>query len=78
MVIWFDKWRSKPNLDLWLKIRNLQLYGGIGLEYVKEVFGIGYKIKNYNNKTKCKTEYESYDKIMRGGQIVDMEDYNIQ
>lgn len=42
----------RPGLDLWLDIKDLQLYKTISLEYVRDISDIGYKMKNYNNKTK--------------------------
>lgn len=70
---------SRLGLVLSLNVKNLQLYRAISLRYIKEVFGIRYKMQNYDNKAKC--IYEAKDgtceKIKRY-LIVSLGEYNIQ
>lgn len=54
LAVWLDKCTSKLGSDLWLNVKNLHLYRAIDLEYVRKVSNIGYKIENYNDKTKYK------------------------
>lgn len=42
-------------------MRNLQLCKAKSLEYIKEISGIRYKIKNYNNKAKYKAKNKIKD-----------------
>lgn len=76
LAIWLDKYMSKLGSDLWLDIRNLQLYKAVGLNYVREIFGIKYEIKKYDNKTKCKTKNKSCGRIKRH-LIIGLKEYNI-
>lgn len=38
---------SKPDSDLWLDVKDLWLYKAIGLEYIKKISVLKYRIKNY-------------------------------
>lgn len=67
----------RPGSDFGLNLRNLQLYRVVGLEYVREVFGIEYKIENYDNKVECEVENKGCKKIERS-LIVNLEEYNIK
>lgn len=68
---------SRPDSDLLLNIRNLQLYKNKRLKYVNEISSIRYRIKNYDDKIKCKAKDRSC-KIIRKYLITDLEKYNIQ
>lgn len=69
---------SKPDTDLWLNIWNLQLYEAISLEYVREVSGLEYGIKNYDDEVKCEYEarHKSCERIKKH-LIVGLKKYNI-
>lgn len=78
MTVWLDGYILRPGLDLRLFIKNLQLYKTVSLEYIKEIFGIRYKITNYDNKPKYK--YDTKDKIckkIKKHLIIDLKEYNI-
>lgn len=49
---------SKPGIDWWLNVKNLQLYRAISLKYVRETSDVEYAIENYDNEVKCKAEDE--------------------
>lgn len=50
---------------MWLDTMNLWLCKIINLEYIREVFGVEYRMKNYNDKAKCKIEDGGYEKIKK-------------
>lgn len=54
---------SKQGLDLWLDIKDQELYKVVGLKYVKKILNIRYGMKNYNNKAKCKVRDKSYGRL---------------
>lgn len=67
---------SKPSLDLWLDVKNLQLYRAISSKYVREVSDVRYGIENNDDKSKCKLEYRSCKQIRRY-LIIGLKRYNI-
>lgn len=54
---------SRLGTNLWLDIRDLQLYKTVSPEYIREVSCIIYKIENYNDKTKYKTKDTNYERL---------------
>lgn len=54
----------------------MQLYRAVVSEYIKEVFGIRYRIENYIDKPKYKAKDKSCGKI-RKHLIINLKEYNI-
>lgn len=77
MGVWLNNSTSRPDLDLWLDVKNQQLYRVMSSEYVRVVSGMEYKIKNYDDKIKCEEKDRSYRRIKRH-MIVGLDKYNIQ
>lgn len=49
----------------------------VNLKYIREISSQWYKMKNYNDKAKCKAEDWGYERI-RKHLIVNLKKYNIQ
>lgn len=54
---------SKPDSDFGLSVKNLWVCRIEDLKYAREISGVRYWIKNYNNKVKCKAKDESYERL---------------
>lgn len=76
LVVWLDGYILRSGSDIWLHIRDLQLYWAISLKYVKKVSSIRYGIKNYDDKAKCKAKNKSCRRI-KTQLIMDLEIYNV-
>lgn len=56
----------------------MQLYRTVNSDHIREIFDIEYKIKTYDDKTKCKCKSKdrSYGRII-GYLSIDLKKYNI-
>lgn len=77
LVVWLDRYMSKPSSDFWLKVKKLQLCNILDWDYIREIFSIRYGTENYDNKVRYKAVYGGCRKIRRH-LIVGLKEYNIQ
>lgn len=77
LAVWFNGCILRLSSDLRLDLKNLRLYKIIGLEYVRKISDVGYRIENYNDEAEYKAKDRSCKKI-RKYLIISLKKYNIQ